>query len=61
MGGTLKKLWDQGHEVYVAYMTAGSNAVFDHDAKKFVHFMKDFTSEYLCNNTSLKNSPEFMK
>ena len=44
MGGTLKKLWDQGHEVYVAYMTAGSNAVFDHDAKKFVHFMKDFTS-----------------
>ena len=30
MGGTIKKLKEQGHEVHVAYMTSGTNAVFDH-------------------------------
>jgi glucosamine-6-phosphate deaminase len=29
MGGTLKCLHDQGHDVSVAYMTSGSNGVLD--------------------------------
>ncbi len=29
MGGTFKRLVDQGHEVYVAYQTSGNIAVFD--------------------------------
>lgn len=29
MGGTLKTLHDQGHNVNVAYMTSGSNGVLD--------------------------------
>lgn len=29
MGGTLKTLHDEGHDVNVAYMTSGSNGVLD--------------------------------
>lgn len=42
MGATMKKLVDQGHHVMVAYMTSGSNSVHDHDALKYLHFMKDY-------------------
>ena len=42
MGATIKKLKDQGHHVMIAYMTTGSNAVHDHEAYKYLHFMKDF-------------------
>ncbi len=30
MGGTIKKLKEQGHEIHIAYMTSGANGVFDH-------------------------------
>lgn len=43
----MKKLQDQGHEVHVAYMTSGSNAVFDHEALKYLHFLNDFSNQYL--------------
>jgi len=46
MGGTLKKLQEQGHEVHVAYMTSGANGVFDIEAKKYLHFLKDFSNNY---------------
>lgn len=46
MGGTIKKLQEQGHEIYVAYMTSGTNAVFNHDASKYLHFLKDFSIQY---------------
>lgn len=42
MGSTMKKLVDQGHHVMTAYMTSGSNSVHDHDAMKYLHFMKDY-------------------
>lgn len=42
MGGTLRRLKDQGHHVSVAYMTTGSNAVHDHEAEKYLYFVKDF-------------------
>ena len=29
MGGTLKTLHDQGHEIHVAYMVSGDNGVMD--------------------------------
>ena len=43
MGGTFCKLVKQGHNVSVAYMTSGSNAVHDYDCKKYLHFLQDFT------------------
>ena len=36
MGGTLARLIDQKHEVYVAYQTSGNIAVSDEDARRYV-------------------------
>lgn len=49
MGGTLKKLYEQGHDVHVAYMTSGANGVNDLEARKYLYFMKDFSNEYFWN------------
>lgn len=46
MGGTLRKMHEQGHEIHVAYMTSGANGVNDLEARKYVYFMKDFANEY---------------
>lgn len=42
MGGTFLRLVDQGHEVHVAYQTSGNIAVHDHDALRFIEFVKEF-------------------
>jgi len=42
MGGTLIRLVEQGHRVYVAYMTSGNIAVFDHDAWRYTDFVETF-------------------
>lgn len=42
MGGTFLRLVEQGHEVHVAYQTSGNIAVHDHDALRFLEFMKEF-------------------
>ena len=41
MGGTFIRLIDQGHEVHVAYQTSGNIAVHDHDALKYIEFIKE--------------------
>jgi glucosamine-6-phosphate deaminase len=41
MGGTLIRLSDQGHNVYVAYQTSGNIAVFDDDAIRFAEFLSE--------------------
>jgi glucosamine-6-phosphate deaminase len=40
MGGTIIRLVEQGHKVYVAYMTSGNIAVFDHDALRYVDYVR---------------------
>ncbi|MEL6140704.1 MAG: PIG-L family deacetylase, partial [Bacteroidota bacterium] len=42
MGATFHRLIEQGHEVHVAYQTSGNIAVHDHDALRFVEFLKEF-------------------
>ncbi len=42
MGGTFLRLVEQGHEVHVAYQTSGNIAVHDHDARRYVEFLKEF-------------------
>jgi glucosamine-6-phosphate deaminase len=42
MGGTIIRLVEQGHKVYIAYMTSGNIAVFDHDAWRFTDFVCAF-------------------
>ena len=46
MGGTIIRLVEQGHRVYVAYMTSGNIAVFDHDARRFVDFVGEFVGSF---------------
>ncbi|CAD8092195.1 unnamed protein product [Paramecium primaurelia] len=41
MGGTMKKLTNQGHEVHVVYMVSGNLAVFDFDALRFADVLKE--------------------
>ncbi len=42
MGGTFLRLVDQKHDVHVAYQTSGNIAVHDHDARRFMEFLKEF-------------------
>ena len=43
MGGTFLRLVDQGHDVHVAYQTSGNIAVHDHDARRFIEFLQEFS------------------
>ena len=40
MGGMLRKLWENGNEITVAYMTSGNIAVFDHDVRRHLSFVQ---------------------
>ena len=42
MGGTLRRLVHQGHEVHVAYQTSGNIAVGDEEVVRFMHFINGF-------------------
>ena len=39
MGGTLRKLHENGNAVTIAYMTSGNIAVFDYDVRRYVTFV----------------------
>ena len=42
MGGTLRRLVQQGHDVHVAYETSGNIAVGDEEVVRFMHFINGF-------------------
>lgn len=48
MGGTLRRLVEQHHEVHVAYQTSGDIAVGDEEVIRFLHFINGFNQ--LFNN-----------
>jgi glucosamine-6-phosphate deaminase len=45
MGGILRKLVENDNEITVAYMTSGSLAVFDHDVRRHLDFMRRLAVE----------------
>ncbi len=49
MGGTLRRLVEQKHEVHIAYETSGNIAVGDEEAVRFMHFINGFNQ--LFNNS----------
>lgn len=53
MGGTLKRLVDQGHEVHVCYETSGNIAVGDDEIIRFVAFVKGFTDMFDPGNKAI--------
>lgn len=65
MGGTFKRLHEQGHEVHVAYQTSGNIAVADDEAIRFTKFITDYNNTFNidCEKANLiyDKSAEFLK
>lgn len=61
MGGTLITLADQGHDVYIAYMTSGNIAVFDHDALRHIDYVDEFLKTFSLNNSQADELMEKMR
>ena len=56
MGGTLRRLVQQGHEVHVAYETSGNIAVGDEEVVRFMHFINGFNQLFDADqNTVIKS------
>lgn len=45
MGGMLRKLHENDNQLNVAYMTSGNIAVFDHEARRYLDFMRRFNRD----------------
>ncbi|HEX6106668.1 MAG TPA: glucosamine-6-phosphate deaminase, partial [Gemmatimonadales bacterium] len=45
MGGILRKLVENGNTITVAYMTSGNLAVFDHDVRRHLDFLRRLAQE----------------
>jgi glucosamine-6-phosphate deaminase len=55
MGGTIRRLVQQGHDVHLAYETSGNIAVGDEEVVRFMHFINGF------NQIFDKDSDEVIK
>ncbi len=44
MGGTIRRLMQQRHDVHVAYETSGNIAVGDEEVRRFMHFINGFNT-----------------
>jgi glucosamine-6-phosphate deaminase len=55
MGGTLRRLVEQGNEVHVVYMTSGNKMVSDGEATRFVQFLQG-VNEAVGNDQDETNS-----
>lgn len=42
MGGTIRRLVEQGHDVHIAYETSGNIAVGDEEVTRYMHFINGF-------------------
>ena len=65
MGGTFKRLQEQGHEVHVGYQTSGNIAVADDEALRFASFVCDYNDKFGIESkeaeTIFKRAAEFLK
>lgn len=50
MGGTFKRLHEQGHDVHVGYQTSGNIAVADEEALRFANFVIDYNEKFGINS-----------
>ena len=53
MGGTIRRLVQQKHEVYVAYETSGNIAVGDEEVTRFMHFINGFNQIFADSKDSV--------
>lgn len=65
MGGTFKRLVEQGHEVHVGYQTSGNIAVADDETLRFASFVLDFNEKFSIDNSEAtviyKKAIKFLK
>jgi glucosamine-6-phosphate deaminase len=65
MGGTFKRLHEQGHEVHIGYQTSGNIAVADDEALRFASFVCDYNDKFGIESveadTIYKKSVEFLE
>jgi glucosamine-6-phosphate deaminase len=65
MGGTFKRLQEQGHEVHVAYQTSGNIAVADDEALRYASFVCDYNEKFGIESKEAlhiyKKAVEFLK
>jgi glucosamine-6-phosphate deaminase len=46
MGGILNKLYQNGNEITVAYQTSGNIAVFDHEVRRYLDFLRRYSRDF---------------
>ena len=62
MGGTIRRLMQQGHDVHIAYETSGNIAVGDEEVKRFMHFINGFNIIFANGSDEvIKNSYQSVK
>ncbi|MHA7941547.1 glucosamine-6-phosphate deaminase [Formosa sp. 3Alg 14/1] len=55
MGGTFKRLQEQGHDVHIGYQTSGNIAVSDAEALRFAAFVCDYNDKFGIKNVEAEN------
>ena len=55
MGGTFKRLQEQGHEVHIGYQTSGNIAVADDEALRFASFVCDYNEKFGIESTEAED------
>ena len=55
MGGTFKRLQEQGHEVHIGYQTSGNIAVADDEALRFASFVCDYNGKFGIESTEAED------
>ncbi|MDR1602862.1 MAG: glucosamine-6-phosphate deaminase [Tannerella sp.] len=61
MGGTLRRLCDQKHDVYVAYQTSGNIAVGDEEVIRYCEYLRDVCMQYTKDETVRRKAEEIIR
>ena len=56
MGGTIRRLMQQKHDVHIAYETSGNIAVGDEEVARFMHFIKGFNMIFTSGSDEVINN-----
>ncbi len=55
MGGMLNKLHQNHNDIVVAYQTSGNIAVFDHEVRRYVDFLRRFDRDFARSDTTTRD------
>jgi len=55
MGGILNKLHQNGNDIVVAYQTSGNIAVFDHEVRRYLDFLRRFDRDFHLANGKVED------